>query len=99
MRFSYRIFQQGSDTLLAISDDGIVGKTFSSKEAEITVSKEFYCDKSCDESKVLQLVAKATIINAIGKDVINLLAKTGLVDESSVLLIGDIPHAQIITIG
>ena len=98
MQFAYKVFNQGSNTLLAISDTEIVGKTFSSKEIEITVSKEFYSEKSCDENEVPGLVSKATIVNAIGKEIINLLSKKGFIDSRAILLIGDVPHAQIIAI-
>jgi len=95
-KFVYRIFDQGSDRLLAISDSAIIGRTLRSKDLELTVSREFYHDKSCDESKALELVGGATIVNAIGKDIVDLLAKKGIVDNKSVLLIGEIPHAQVI---
>ena len=98
MQFAYRIFEQGSDTLLAISDADIVGKTLPSEEVEITVSKEFYYGKMCDEKEAVRLASTATIVNAIGMEIINLLSKKGFIDNKSVLLVGDVPHAQIIAI-
>lgn len=97
-KFVYRIFSQGNDRLLAISDYAIIGKTLRSKDLELTVSKEFYHDKSCNETKALELVGWATIVNAIGKDIVNLLAEKGIVDSKSVLLIGEIPHAQVVAL-
>ncbi|MBI5072837.1 DUF424 family protein, partial [Candidatus Woesearchaeota archaeon] len=63
MKFSYKIFEQGSDKLLAIADSDLLDKTFS-KEIELTISKSFYHDDFCDEAKVLELVDDATIVNA-----------------------------------
>lgn len=97
-KFAYKLFEQGSDTLLAISDAAIVGKTFANSEIEITVSKEFYYEKSCDEGEVLGLLNRATIVNAIGKEIITLLLNNGFVDNEKILLIGDVPHVQIIAI-
>ena len=98
MQFAYRIFANGSDTLLAISDADILGKTFAGNEIEITVSKEFYFEKLCDEQEVPGLLSRATIVNAVGKEIITLLLNNGFVDNEKVLLIGDVPHAQIIAI-
>lgn len=98
MQFSYRVFEQGGDRLLAISDAAIVGKTFSGGELEITVSRDFYAAGNCNANDVLKLIKGATIVNAVGNDIIGLLCAKGFVDRRNVLLIGDVPHAQIIII-
>ena len=97
-KFAYKIFNQGSNTLLAISDAGIIGKTIGTKEIELTVSKEFYSEKSCDEKDIPRLVSSATIVNAIGKEIISLLLKNGFINDKNILYVGEVPHAQIITI-
>mgnify|MGYP001603831595 CR=1 FL=1 len=98
MQFSYRLFEQGSDTLLAISDADIVGKTIRGGELEVVVSKDFYSGKACGENEAIAMAKKATIVNAMGKVIINLLSEKGLVDKEMVLMIGDVPHAQLIAI-
>lgn len=98
MEFSYKVFRHDGDTILAISDSSIIGKTFSEGELKIEVSRDFYCGETCSGSDAVKLASSATIINAVGKDVIEILLKNGFVDSESILLIGGIPHAQIITI-
>jgi hypothetical protein len=96
--FSYKIFRQGDNILLAISDSNIIGKTFRKNNVEISVSEDFYSDRFCDEKKVTDLIKNATIVNAIGKDIINLMLKEKFIEKENILEIDGVPHAQIITL-
>ncbi|MBI4174015.1 MAG: DUF424 family protein [Candidatus Aenigmarchaeota archaeon] len=95
--FSCRIYDQGSDKLLAVCDYGIMEKTFSSGGIEIEVG-EFYKGEKCDAKKALDLAKRSTIINAIGNEIVGLLIKNKLVDKESVLEIGGVLHAQVVAI-
>jgi len=96
--FSYKIFKQGDDTLLAISDSNIVGKTLKEKDIEMKVSEEFYSEEFCDDERALALIKNSTIVNAIGESIINLMLKEKLIEKENILKINGVPHAQIITI-
>ena len=98
MKFSYRIFRSGSAVMLAIADSAIVGNKYSEGEIEIEVKRDFYSEKTCTEGNVAKLVRSATIVNAVGKDIIAILIKKKAVDKDSVLYIDGMPHAQIITL-
>lgn len=91
--FSYNIFKHGDETMLAICDYKILDKTFESGQLTITIS-EFYKGNECNERKALSLARKATIINAAGNEIIKLLINKKIVDDSNVLKIGGILHAQ-----
>ena len=56
--FSYNIFKQNKDVLLAICDEDILGKTFSDGELEITIS-EFYKGKNCNATAAVKLAKNA----------------------------------------
>ena len=96
--FSYKIFRQGNDILLAISDPDIIGKKLQKDDIEIEVSEAFYSGESCDEAAAIELIQKATIVNAIGKDVIDLMLKNRFIEKDKIMEIEGVPHAQIITI-
>jgi hypothetical protein len=98
MMFSYKIFKQGDDILLAISDSNIIGKTLREKELEIRVNEDFYSEKICDGEKAVELINDATIVNAIGEYIIDLMVKEKLIEKENILKIGGVPHAQIIKI-
>lgn len=98
--FSYNIFRQNSDILLAICDKGILGRTFRGSDIgggiEITVS-EFYKGKTCGAREALKLANSATIINATGNKIIKLFIEKNIVEGSAVLKIGSVTHAQIVS--
>lgn len=98
MNFSYRVFKEGSDTLLAISDKSILGQNLEEGELCIFVSKDFYHENFCDEKGIKKLLNDATIVNAVGKDIIDLLINEGFIKKDNILKISGVPHAQIITI-
>lgn len=97
-KFAYRIFRTGSDTLLAIADAALIGKQLRNGDFDVAVSKEFYQEAFCDEKEALELVREATIINAIGKNVIRSLQKHGFVGKNSILMISGEPHAQVVVV-
>lgn len=96
--FCYKIYDQGSDRILAISDTSIIGKTFNQDGIQITVSEEFYCGDRCNAKKAIEMIKKSTIVNAVGKDIIGIMIKENIVNKDSVLLINNIPHAQIVAV-
>ena len=98
MKFSYSVFKQDEETLLAVSDANIVGKTFEERDLQLDVSKEFYGSKTGDEKEIIELLKDATIINAVGKEIISLLVQKDIIEKKSVIEIRGVPHAQIISI-
>lgn len=98
MKFSYKLYRQGTDVLLAISDSAIVGKTFEEGDIAITVTEDFYADKGCDDDTAVDLVKSSTIVNAVGEDIVSLLLREKFIDKSHVLVISGVPHAQIIAV-
>jgi len=98
MNFFYRLFKQGSHTLLAIADAEILGKSFSEDELQLHVSERFYGGEKCSRHGVEKLAGSATIINAVGKNIISLLAEKNIIGRENVVEIGGVPHAQVIVI-
>ncbi len=83
--------------LLAIADFSLLGRSFEEGEVQLSVSPEFYHEKTCGAKSAKKLVKSATIVNAVGKDIVALLIGEGLVDKAGILNVEGVPHAQIIT--
>lgn len=96
--FVYKIHDTGSDKMLAIADSALLGKTFSEGEIEVTISESFYGSEKCFADKALQLARSSTIVNAMGNDVVSLLAENKIVEKNHVLMVGKIMHAQVVVI-
>jgi hypothetical protein len=96
--FSYKMFREGEDVLLAICDADIVGKHFQEGELTIALAENFYSEKECKKPEAVKLAKEATIINAVGNDIVNLLIDEKIVNRSNVLKIGKVLHAQVVSV-
>ena len=96
--FSYKIFQQQDEVLLAICDKEILDKDFSEGEMSINVSNDFYSDKECEKNEAVELIKNSTIINAVGNQIIDLLLNENIINKSNVIRIGDVKHAQVVSL-
>lgn len=85
-----------SDKILAIADSSAVGKLFEEDDLQLHVSEEFYGGGKCGKKEALKLIKGATIINAVGRDIIAMLVEEGLIEQNMVLHIKGVPHAQFI---
>ena len=94
--FSYRLYKQGSEVLLAISDAEILGKIFSEGEIELSVSEDFYAGKTCSSKQAIDLIKSSTIVNAVGERIVDLLVSEEFIDKNRILSVSGVPHAQII---
>jgi hypothetical protein len=95
-KFSFKVFEQGADTLLAIADVSILGKTFEKDGLEIVINKDFYHEGFCSADEIVAKAGEATIINAMGKDVVELLVKNGIADSQGMLNPCGVPHVQVV---
>lgn len=98
MTFSYKIFTQGEDTLMAVSDSEILGRIFEEGEFHINVSREFYSGKTAEEKEILAKIKKATIVNVVGKRIVDLMVKEKIIESGNILVISGVPHAQVILV-
>ncbi|MFH0832898.1 MAG: DUF424 family protein [Candidatus Aenigmatarchaeota archaeon] len=97
-KFSYRLFKQGGELLLAISDSSIVGKKFNDNGLQLIIDENFYSEKLCDEDEATQLIKSATIVNAVGKEIIGMMLKKKFVEEDNILYVSKTPHAQVVIV-
>jgi len=93
-----KIRKIGKNVLLAICDCEILGKTL--KEGKITfrVKEEFYKGAKVTVEEAVSMIANSTIVNMVGKNVVQKAIEKGYVHPEAVLNIEGIPHAQIVKI-
>lgn len=84
--------------ILAVCDAGILGKTIKFGDVDFNVSDSFYGGGHLGGKRILEKVRKADMVNAVGKEIVDLLVKNGMVDEQCILWMGEVPHVQIIRI-
>jgi hypothetical protein len=91
-----RVVRQGRDTLVAVCDADILGKTLEGGRVPFTVSERFYKGALCDLAEALEAMGKASIVNMVGKRIVEAAIECNLVQEAGIIYLGDVPHAQIV---
>lgn len=84
--------------LVTVCDADIVGDTFENGEVSLTVEEEFYAKEAdtADETTVIDALARANIANIVGTRAVELAIEHGIIDETTVLDVGDTRHAQLL---
>ncbi len=93
---NFKIHKSNSDILIAISDSNLIGSVLKDGDIEFEITESFYGHDKVSFDSILHDLEKATIINAIGKNTIELLIKNKFISEESLLVIAGVPHAQAI---
>jgi hypothetical protein len=79
--------------MVAACDKELIGQTLKNEKYEIKVSASFYQGEEAEEELLEELLMRATTANLIGQKAVACAIKCELVDPSSVIYFGEIPHA------
>jgi len=88
----------GNNVLLAICDAEILGKTLREGKIVFNVKEEFYKGAKVTVEEALAMIENSTIVNMIGKNVVQRAVEKGYVHPEAILNIEGVPHAQIVKI-
>jgi len=88
----------GGSVLLAICDAEILGKTLREGKIVFHVKEEFYKGTKVNIEEAVALIENSTIVNMVGRNVVEKAIKKGYVHPEAVLNIEGVPHAQIVKI-
>ena len=91
-----RTIRHGKDTLVAVCDAELLGKTLEGGRVPFKVSERFYVGSLGDIEEALEAMRKATICNIVGKKIVEAAIGCDMVKENAVIYLGDVPHAQIV---
>ncbi len=98
-RFWCKVIRTKFEVLVAICDEDIVGKEIEiEKGFKIVASERFYKEKLIDELEALKLMEEATVGNLLGEKIVKFAIEKNIISPESVILIGEIPHAQFVKI-
>ena len=88
--------RRGRDTVVAVCDAEILGKTLEGGRVPFTVSEGFYRGVLGEVEEALDAMRQATICNLVGKRIVEAAIECRMVHERAVIYFGDVPHAQIV---
>ena len=90
-----KIHSDGSNSVLAVCDSKLIGKTLSGEKIEFTVSESFYGGDEVSMERLMELFEEHDNINLVGEQCVGAAISKGLIRESSIIRIEGVPHAQI----
>ncbi|MDX1611752.1 MAG: DUF424 family protein [Candidatus Thermoplasmatota archaeon] len=93
--FRYRVYRSQQDTLLAATDEELIGRSVSRGEVVVHISEQFYGTEVANEGELRALLAECTVANLMGKRCVGLASNLGLVSAKNVIDLDGIPHAQL----
>lgn len=82
--------------LLAICDADVLGKTLKQGRMIFHIREEFYKGSLVSLEEALGLIQQSTIVNMVGRKVVEKALEKGLVHPDAVLEIEGVLHAQIV---
>ena len=91
-----RVYKQGSNVVVAACDKHLLGQTFREGELKLTVTPGFYEGEDADEEMLVNRLSGCTIANLVGEKVCGIAAKHDFIEEECVMIIGGVPHAQMV---
>ena len=84
--------------LVTVCDADIVGDTFENGDVSLTVNEAFYAEEAdqADETTVVDALSRANIANIVGARAVEIAVEHGIIDETTVLDLGETQHAQLL---
>ena len=82
--------------ILAICDNDLIGKAFEDGAGYLNLKSGFYKGEDVSNDKIIDLLNKAYIINAVGKDSVGLLIKEKIILSEQIKQIKKIPYVQVV---
>ena len=82
--------------ILAVCDSSLRGKKFEDANAILDLGSKFYQGEEKDAEQTAELMMKAYIINAAGKEAVALVVKLGLATTDDMKKIAGVEHVQVL---
>ncbi len=92
------MYEQGEDVLVAACDANLLGKTFRQGELRLHVKRGFYDGIAVTREQFIAHLRLATIGNFVGEETISIAMEEGFVEESGIIRIDGVPHAQMVVV-
>jgi hypothetical protein len=82
--------------MVASADTALVGEVYKEDGVRVDVDPEFYGETAADRGDVMKALRGASIANLVGEDAVEAGVDADIVDETNVLRVDGVPHAQMV---
>lgn len=84
--------------VVAVCDRELLNTTVRHGDLEVEIREAFYGNTLAEEQDVARALAGAENANLMGERTVTLAIRMGLITRGSCIMVGAVPHAQIITL-
>ena len=91
-----RVHRSRGELVVAACDKELIGRTLREGQLKLEISESFYQGEDADEEILVNRLSLATVANLVGRKTISIAAKHQFIDDSNVLTIEGVPHAQMV---
>jgi len=88
--------KHGKQVVLATCDCDLLGQILRDGQIVFEVREDFYKGMRVTIEEAIELCRQSTIVNMVGKCIVDKAVKAGLVHPEAILKISGVPHAQIV---
>jgi uncharacterized protein len=81
--------------IVAVCDRELINTTLRTETMTVMISESFYGSCPATEAEVTEALTRAGNINLMGERAVAIAVGMGLVDRSTCIMIGTVPHAQV----
>ncbi|WP_406661068.1 DUF424 family protein [Methanolobus sp. ZRKC3] len=93
-----KIHRSGDNTIVAVCDEELIGRTLKEGNIVVTITEEFYKGEIVSESEVKDAISQSSNVNIFGEKAVSCAIECGAVNSSCVKIIDGVAHAQIFRI-
>ena len=92
-----RVYRTPTDTLLAATDEELLGKILKDAKFRLHVSENFYKEILVVDDALKDLLSICSVANLVGDRSVSIAVDLGLISKENVMYIQGIPYAQFTT--
>jgi uncharacterized protein len=93
--YALRKIKYQETQIINICDLNILGTEINQGDFTINISKEYYYNEEITNDDAINLLKSSSIINLVGKDIVDLALTLKLAKKNTVKIIGNIPFLMI----
>ena len=93
--FALRKIKYQETTMINICDIDLLGKKIDKGDFIIDISKDYFLEEEIDEKEAIILLKSSSVLNLVGKKIVELALRLKLAKENSVKEIENIPFLMV----
>ena len=93
--YALRKIKYQETQMINICDLNLIGKEINQGDFNISISKDYFYSEEITEEDAIKVLKSSSIINLVGKDIVDLALSLNLAKRNSVKIIENVPFLMI----